>query len=141
MLMALQAGASGIGWTPVPGLKGTDLLKRRPDFKLIEDPYQPGRQTVVVPALRPEFALVHARRADLRGNAVIATAYDDRLLVQAARTVIMSVDEIRQDAADHLHAGEQVIPAAYIHVLTTAPYESSGRATAQHLQSRAAVQR
>lgn len=132
--MALQAGASGIGWTPVPGLVGTDLLRRRADFKVIDDPYEPGRAIVLVPALRPQFALVHGRRADPRGNAVIATAYDDRLLIQAAETVVMSVEEVDEGATDRLHAGEQVIPAAYIDVLTVAPYESSGRATAQHLQ-------
>lgn len=120
MLMALQAGASGIGWTPVPGLIGTDVLRRRPDFKVIDDPYQPGRQIVLVPALRPEFALVHARRADPQGRAVIATAYDDRLLIQAAQTVLMSVDEIADGATDHLLANEQLIPAAYIDVLTLA---------------------
>lgn len=141
MLMALQAGASGIGWTPVPGLKGTDLLRQRPDFKLIDDPYHPGRQAVLVPALTPEFALVHARRADRKGNAVIATTYDDRLLVQAAKSVIMSVEEITDHATDHLHTGEQIIPAAYIDVLTIAPYESSGRATAEHLSKSAAFQR
>jgi glutaconate CoA-transferase subunit A len=134
MLMALQAGASGIGWTPVPGLIGTDLLARRPDFKVVDDPYQPGRQVVLVPALRPQFALVHARRADPRGNAVIATAYDDRLLIQAAETVIMSVETVAAGATDHLHAGEQVIPAAFVDVLTVAAYESPGRATAQHLE-------
>jgi len=135
--MALQAGASGIGWTPVPGLIGTDLLARRDDFKVIADPYEPGHATVLVPALRPDFALVHARRADLRGNAVIATAYDVRLLIQAAQTVIMSAESITEGAGDRLHSGEQVIPAAYIDVLTVAAYESAGRATAQHLQDEA----
>ena len=133
MLMALQAGASGIDWTPVPGLLGSDLLARRPDFKVVDDPYRPERKVVLVPALRPEFALVHARRADERGNAVIATTYDDRLLIQAARFVVMSVERIEADATERLHAGEQVVPAAYIDVLTVAPYESSGRATADHL--------
>ena len=133
MLMALQAGASGIAWTPVPGLLGSDLVARRPDFKLVDDPYRPGRQVVLVPALRPEFALVHARRADERGNAVIATTYDDRLLIQAAETVIMSVERVEAGATERLHAGEQVVPAAYVDVLTVAPYESSGRATAAHL--------
>lgn len=135
MLMALQAGASGIGWTPVPGLIGTDVLARRDDFKVIDDPYTAGRKTVLVPALRPEFALVHARRADPRGNAVIATTYDDRLLIQAAHTVVMTVEEIREGATDQIHAGEQLIPGAYVDVLAVAPYESSGRATAAHLAS------
>ena len=136
--MALQAGASGIGWTPVPGLIGTDLLAHRHDFKVVDDPYQPGRQVVLVPALRPQFALVHARRADPGGAAVIATAYDDRLLIQAAETVIMSVETIAAGATDRLHAGEQVIPAAFVDILTVAAYESAGHATAQHLEHAAA---
>lgn len=133
MLMALQAGASGIDWTPVPGLLGSDLLARRTDFRVVDDPYRPDRRVVLVPALRPEFALVHARRADERGNAVIATTYDDRLLMQAAGTVVMSVERIEAGATERLHAGEQVVPAAYVDVLTVAPYESSGRATSEHL--------
>ena len=135
MLMALQAGASGIPWTPVPGLIGSDLLRARPDFRVVGDPYEPGagREVVLVPALRPEYALVHARRADERGNAVIATTYDDRLLMQAAGTVIMSVEKIEPGATDSLHGGEQVIPAAYIDVLCVAPYVASGPATVEHL--------
>jgi len=128
LLMALQAGASGIPWTPVPGLIGSDLLAQRPDIRIIDG-------LAVVPALAPEFAIVHARRADPAGNAVIATTYDDRLLIQAAGTVIMSVDEVRPGATDRLARGEQVIPAAYIDVLTVLPGEDAGAATAAYLES------
>jgi len=128
LLMALQAGASGIPWTPVPGLIGSDLLAQRPDIRIIDG-------LAVVPALAPEFAIVHARRADPAGNAVIATTYDDRLLIQAAGTVIMSVDEVRPGATDALARGEQVVPAAYIDVLTVLPGEDAGAATAAYLES------
>lgn len=128
LLMALQAGASGIPWTPVPGLIGSDLLAQRPDIRIIDG-------LAVVPALAPEFAIVHARRADPAGNAVIATTYDDRLLIQAAGTVIMSVDEVTPGATDRLARGEQVIPAAYIDVLTVLPGEDAGAATAAYLES------
>lgn len=135
MLMALQAGASGIGWTPVPGLLGTDVLARRPDYRVVDDPYAPGRQVVLVPALRPQFALVHARRADERGNAVISTAHDDRLLIQAAHTVLMTVESVEPGATERLHAGEQVVPAAYIDVQAVAPREPTGRATREYLDA------
>jgi glutaconate CoA-transferase subunit A len=135
MLMALQAGASGIPWTPVPGLVGSDLLARRTDIKVVDDPLAPGQRVVLVPALAPQFALVHARRADPAGNAVIDTTYDDRLLIQAAGTVIMSVDEVVEGATDTLARGEQVVPAAYVDVLTVIPYESADAATAAYLES------
>ena len=128
LLMALQAGASGIPWTPVPGLLGSDLMTRRPDLRVLEG-------MAIVPALRPQFALVQARRADPQGDAVIATTYDDRLLIQASSTVIMSVDEVRPGATDTLARGEQVIPAAYIDVLTVAPSEDAGAATERYLES------
>ncbi|HEY7201578.1 MAG TPA: CoA transferase, partial [Candidatus Dormibacteraeota bacterium] len=78
MLMALQAGASGVSFTPVPGLLGSDLVARRPDFQVIDDPFRAGQQVVLVPAIAPEFALLRGRRADTDGNVVIGTDYDDR---------------------------------------------------------------
>jgi glutaconate CoA-transferase, subunit A len=128
LLMALQAGASGIPWTPVPGMVGSDLMGRRPDIRLLEG-------MAIVPALRPQFALVHGRRADPQGNAVIAITYDDRLLIQASGAVIMSVDEVRPGATDTLVRGEQVIPSAYIDVLTVAPSEDADLATQRYLES------
>jgi glutaconate CoA-transferase subunit A len=135
MLMALQAGASGIPWTPVPGLVGSDLLTRRPDIAVTDDPLEPGRQVVLVPALAPQFAVVHARRADPAGNAVIDTTFDDRLLIQASGTVIMSVGEVAAGATDTLARGEQLIPAAYIDVMTVLPYEDGDAAAAAYLES------
>src|SRR6266487_2108747 len=111
MLMALQAGASGVSFSPVPGLLGSDLLQRRPDFRVVDDPYRPGTRIVLVPALRPEFALLHGRRADPDGNVVIGTEYDDRLVAQAARHVVYSVAALREDATGALAGDEQVIPA------------------------------
>ena len=120
MLMALQAGASGVSFTPVPGLLGSDMLRERPDFMVVEDPYRPGQQVVLVPAIVPEFALLHGRRADPAGNVVIGTEFDDRLVAQAARHVVYSVDAVRPGAAAVLELGEQVVPAAYVDALVLA---------------------
>ncbi len=117
MLMAIQAGASGVAFTPVPGLLGSDLLAVRPDFQVVDDPFQPGRRVVLVPAIRPDFALLHGRRADLEGNVVIGTEYDDRLVAQAARHVIVSVDEVMDGAGERLGLAEQVILSDYIDAL------------------------
>ena len=112
--MALQAGASGVSFTPVPGLLGTDLLRRRPDFRVVDDPFRPGQRVVLVPAIAPDFALLRGRRADFEGNVVIGTDNDDRLLAQASRHVIVAVEEVRPDGSQSLRADEQVIPAAYL---------------------------
>lgn len=120
LLMALQAGASGVSFTAVPGLLGSDLLRVRPDFRQVDDPYRPGSKTVLVPALAPDFALVHVRRADREGNAVIGIGRDDRILVRAAETVIASAEEV-VDSIQALAPDEQLIPAAYLDVVLLAP--------------------
>lgn len=130
-----------MAWTPVPGLVGSDLLRVRPDFRLVDDPYTGEGKVVVVPALRPDYALVHARRADDQGNLVIGTLYDDRLMMQAARRVIATAERIARGATDRLHGDEQVVPASFVDVLAQAPYESTGRATAAHLESLRAARR
>jgi glutaconate CoA-transferase subunit A len=119
--MALQAGASGVAFTPVPGLLGSDLLRVRPDFKVVDDPYRPGQQVVLVPAITPDFALVQALRADPEGNVVLSTRKDDRLLVQAARHVIVEVDAISPRATRSLLPDEQLVPAAYVDTVVLAP--------------------
>ena len=122
MLMALQAGASGVSFAPVPGLLETDLLAKRPDFRVVEDPFRPGEQVVLVPAITPEFALLHGRRADLDGNVVIAIEYDDRLVAQAAQHTVYSVDELSADATETLARGEQVVPAVWVDALVLVPH-------------------
>jgi glutaconate CoA-transferase subunit A len=122
--MALQAGASGVAFTPVPGLLGSDLLRVRPDFKVVDDPYRPGQQVVLVPAIAPDFALVQALRADLEGNVVLSTRRDDRLLVQAARHVIVEVGAIGPRATRSLLPDEQLVPAAYVDTVVLAPTDA-----------------
>jgi glutaconate CoA-transferase subunit A len=122
MLMALQAGASGVSFAPVPGLLGSDLLRVRPDFHVIDDPYRPDERVVLVPAIAPEFALLHGLRADPDGNVVIGTEYDDRLVAQAARHVVFSVEELREDATRTLATGEQVVPAAFVDAVVVVPH-------------------
>lgn len=142
LLMALQAGASGIPFTPVPGLLGSDLIRVRPDFRIVDDPYHPGRKLVLVPALQPDFALVHARRADPLGNAVIGIGRDDRLLIRAAGSVIVSCDRLEEREIATLGANEQLIPAAFIDRLVLAPNPlGEAAAVAAYLERVRAVQR
>jgi glutaconate CoA-transferase, subunit A len=121
LLLALQAGASGLTFTPVPGVFGSDLLGERADWKVIEDPYGDGAEVVLVPAVAPGYAIVHALRADPDGNLVTTIEFDDRLLVQASRKVVATVEAISPDATASLAADEQVLPAAFLDLVALAP--------------------
>ena len=121
LLLALQAGASGLSFTPVPGLFGSDLLAERSDWKVIEDPFGDGAKVVLVPSVAPGYAVIHALRADSDGNLVTTIEFDDRLLVQASRQVVATVEAISADATASLAPDEQVLPAAFVDLVVLAP--------------------
>ena len=120
MLMALQAGASGISFTPVPGLFGSDLLEARTDWKVIDDPFDGGR-VVLVPAVSPAVSILHALRADRLGNLVTTLDFDDRLLAEASGRVIATAEAVSEDATRSLAGDEQLIPAVYVEAIAVAP--------------------
>jgi glutaconate CoA-transferase, subunit A len=120
MLMALQAAASGVSFTAVPGVLGSDLVARRPDWKVGEDPFRPGCEVLLVPALAPEIAVVQALRCDAEGNLVIPIEFDDRLLIQASGTVIAAVPGPPQPITA-LAPGEQLVPGAYVDAIALLP--------------------
>lgn len=58
---ALQAAEKGVPFMPLCGLIGSDLLKVRPDWLVIDNPLaEEGDPIVVLPALKPDIALFHA---------------------------------------------------------------------------------
>jgi glutaconate CoA-transferase subunit A len=118
---AFQAGASGIPFTPVQGLIGSDIVRVRPDFKIIDNPYEPGRHILVVPAINPEIGLLHGLRADPDGNMVTSASAGASEVAQASRRVVATVEEIRPDALDSLSADEVVIPSIYLEAIAPAP--------------------
>lgn len=121
--MALQAGASGLSFTPVPGLIGSDLMRVRDDFRVIADPYDELR-VAVVPAITPDIALVHALRADPDGNLVVGSKGDDPLLIQASRFVIATCEEIVDAPITTLTVDERLVPGIYVDVVSLAPHGS-----------------
>ncbi len=78
---------------PVRGLVGTDYMKVRPDFKVIQDPFT-GEDVAVVPPITPDVALIHALKGDAEGNILVDRIEDDHILAQASRRVIVSVEEM-----------------------------------------------
>ncbi len=119
--MQLRAGASGVSFTPCPGLFGSNILEQRPDLKIITDPFDAQFDVVVAPALSPDIAIIHGLRCDADGNVVTTISNEERLLVQAARRAIATVEELRPDALDKLAPDEQVIPSLYFDSVVIAP--------------------
>ncbi len=68
LALSLEAGRLGVPYLPTRSLLGTDILKENDNLIQTEDPIG-GEPVVLVPAIRPDWAVVHVQRADDRGNA------------------------------------------------------------------------
>ncbi|CAG0935764.1 glutaconate CoA-transferase, subunit A [Thermoflexales bacterium] len=90
----LRATLAGVGFMPGQGWIGTDLLKVRPDVKVIDDPYT-GQPVVAFPAQQVDVAIIHAPIADRFGNArLLGNLAIDQELSLAAKCVIVTAEEI-----------------------------------------------
>lgn len=94
MFSMVQAGSMGLPFIAVRGLLGSDILRHRPDFLVINHPFQSGEEVVVAQPIRPEVAIFHALKADRWGNAMIPGRRDDLMMARASRWVIVTAEEI-----------------------------------------------
>lgn len=78
---------------PVRGILGTDYLRVQPHFQVIKCPFS-GHDIVAVEAITPDFTVVHGFKADKRGNVLVERNSDVDFAVKAARTAIVTVEEV-----------------------------------------------
>jgi glutaconate CoA-transferase subunit A len=115
----LQAAEKGVPFLPLRGILGSDLVRHRPDWQMIDNPFRdPGGAEdpiLLVPAIRPEVALFHAPRANRSGNVWIGVRRELMTMAHAAQTTLVTVEEVlREDLlADDVSAAG-TIPALYV---------------------------
>lgn len=91
---AVQAGEKGQPFAPLRGLIGSDILKTRPDYKIIDNPIQPNDPVAILPAIRPDIALIHADIADIHGNVWIGGRHEIKSMAHAAHKTLVTVEQI-----------------------------------------------
>lgn len=89
---ALQAAEKGAPFMPLRGLIGSDLLRHRDDWRVIDNPFAAQDPVVLLPALAPDVALFHAKMADRAGNVWIGRERELALMAHAAKTTIVTVE-------------------------------------------------
>ena len=91
----LQAAEKGIPFMPLRGLLGTDVLKYRDDFQVIDNPFADTADPIVcLPAIEPDFSLLHCPLGDRFGNLYIARQPEFKLLAHAAKHTLATVEQI-----------------------------------------------
>jgi glutaconate CoA-transferase subunit A len=96
---AIQAGLTasekGLPFMPLRGILGSDILAHRSDeWKVIDNPYPPHDPIVIVPALRPDVALIHAPLADRLGNVWVGRRGSLKLMSHAAKKTLVTYERL-----------------------------------------------
>ena len=87
-----QASEKGVPFMPLRGLIGTDVLKNRPDWKVVDNPFGGDDPIVLLPAIKPDIALFHAPMADRDGNVWIGRQRELVTMAHAAEKTVVTVE-------------------------------------------------
>ena len=122
MITRLTAGASGLPFLPMRSTGAGDLARANPQYRSVTCPYT-GVDLVTVPALNPEVAIIHAQRADRHGNAQFwGIIGEQKEAAFASRTVILTVEEIVDEAVIRSDPNRTLIPDFIVSAVCEAPF-------------------
>jgi glutaconate CoA-transferase subunit A len=122
MISRLQAGAAGVPFMPMNPTAAGDLESVNPQYRRVIDPYS-GGEVVVVPALKPDIAIVHVQRADSQGNAQIwGIIGEQKEAAFAAERVIISAEQIVDKAIIRSDPNRTLIPGFIVNAVCHVPY-------------------
>lgn len=124
IIAGLRAAAMGIPSLPIKGMVGSDVLDITEvigGYKQIEDPFT-GEKLIAVRAIEPDVTLIHAQKGDRYGNVrVEGPVYEDVIKAKAARTVIVTVEEIIPTEEFRRHPELTTLPHFLVDAVVEAP--------------------
>jgi len=118
---ALQAAEKGVPFMPLRGLIGSDILKYRDDWKVIDSPFGNDDPIVLLPAIKPDVALIHAPMADRFGNVWIGRQRELATMAHAAARTIATVERIHDgNLLDDPLTAAGTLPGFYVESIALA---------------------
>jgi len=113
---ALQASEKGVPFMPLRGVLGSDLVKQRADWRVLQNPFSGGNDPILyVKAIAPDIALFHARWADEAGNVWVGRRRELATVAHAAKQTFVTYEELKPgDMLEDELLAPGVISATYI---------------------------
>lgn len=122
-----MAAAMGIPFLPTKSMLGSDMLRHAwleegSKFRMMECPFS-GEKVVLVPALKPDIAVILAQWADEEGNVQMLgpTALADEQ-ARASKKVIVTVEKIVSKAVTQRRPELTIIPSFIVDTIVKLPY-------------------
>jgi glutaconate CoA-transferase subunit A len=119
---SMQAAEKGVPFIPLRGLIGSDILAHRPDWRVIDNPFADNDPIVLLPAIKPDFALFHAAMADRAGNVFVGRDRELATMAHASAHTIATVETIHDgNLMDDPALSAGTVPGFYIETIALAP--------------------
>jgi glutaconate CoA-transferase subunit A len=111
----------GLPFLPIRSVRGTDIAGLHGEYRTMTCPFS-GEELLLVPALAPDVAILHAQYGDAHGNLCIeGPPVADILFAKASRTVIASVEQI-VPTSRLVELGGITIPHFYVTAVAEVPF-------------------
>ena len=122
MVGRYAAGATNLPFFPLRSYYETDLPTANPRIRSLRSPYGDD-EVYVVPPLRPDVTIVHAQRADARGNTQIWGLLGcQKEAAFAADRVIVVVEELVDETVIRADPNRTVIPGLIVDAVVVEPW-------------------
>jgi glutaconate CoA-transferase subunit A len=120
--LGLEAAALGVPYLPTRTLLGSDLLARNPRLRVAPCPFT-GTPLTLVPALRPDVAILHVQRADPGGSChAWGPTGVSGVAGKASRHVIVVCEELVDPAVIRSDPGRTLLPGFLVSAVVHLPW-------------------
>ncbi len=121
MANSYAAGASGLPFAVLRAYAGTDIPARNPNIRSVVCPFT-GETLAASRALRPDVAVIHAQKADRKGNVLLWGILGvQKEAVLAAKRAIVTVEEVVDDLGVDPAHNAVILPAWVIGAVACVP--------------------
>jgi glutaconate CoA-transferase subunit A len=122
MVGRYTAAATNLPFFPLRSYFETDLPRANPLIRSVRSPYG-GEEVAVVPPLKPDVTIVHAQRADERGDAQVwGLLGAQKEAAFAADRVIVVVEELVDESVIRADPNRTIIPGLIVDAVVVGPY-------------------
>lgn len=118
---AAQLGSPGVFSKQ---MLGSDLINYNPFVQVVQNPGREDEDPVVfIPALYPDFAVIHCQWADKYGNGkIFGPAVNDVAVAAATRKLIITAEEIVPESEIRNNNKGVIIPFMYVDAVVELPF-------------------
>jgi glutaconate CoA-transferase, subunit A len=118
----LRAAAFGVPFQPVGGVHGSDIAALN-QWAAIKDPYGSGEDVWVIPAIKPDFAVIHANEVNALGDTRIYGTFNwDRIMSRAAKRVLVVAEKLLPVDSFKERPELTLIPSFMTHAVAIVPH-------------------